>query len=417
MMYDNDRDSRRWKVRPAFLRAGWRSVALLLLLTALLTPAGASAETAPWNELPSLNDTTIARTLTRQSGDGYDYYTYEGESFPTGLIAAHARDLDGDHAQEYLTVTMESGNLVWLTVYERASVTSSWAASDRVQLYSSDFTCCTEAHDVFLKRFGGSAGEKYLIFLENWYHEDCIADGASWNFQAYQYENGKLSQVQNIFIDGTDISGNLNSWHTDSYYLTYCPELAEYADALESYDFDISQVYWDQMICEQDDDLEVLCRLYSWYSASPNAISEFVSAGGHQLPAFYTTAIDCTKTSMRLPEYTYLSTRFAQQEADESEVAEPADAMPEPDSAQDYLIPDSDSRLLTEAELRPYDKATLALIRNEILARHGYPFKKTMYREYFDAREWYHRDENFAYSSLNSIEMTNVELIKKLENE
>ena len=102
MMYDNDRDSRRWKVRPAFLRAGWRSVALLLLLTALLTPAGASAETAPWNELPSLNDTTIARTLTRQSGDGYDYYTYEGESFPTGLIAAHARDLDGDHAQEYL---------------------------------------------------------------------------------------------------------------------------------------------------------------------------------------------------------------------------------------------------------------------------------------------------------------------------
>ena len=417
MMYDNDRDSRRWKVRPAFLRAGWRSVALLLLLTALLTPAGASAETAPWNELPSLNDTTIARTLTRQRGDGYDYYTYEGESFPTGLIAAHARDLDGDHAQEYLTVTMESGNLVWLTVYERASVTSSWAASDRVQLYSSDFTCCTEAHDVFLKRFGGSAGEKYLIFLENWYHEDCIADGASWNFQAYQYENGKLSQVQNIFIDGTDISGNLNSWHTDSYYLTYCPELAEYADALESYDFDISQVYWDQMICEQDDDLEVLCRLYSWYSASPNAISEFVSAGGHQLPAFYTTAIDCTKTSMRLPEYTYLSTRFAQQEADESEVAEPADAMPEPDSAQDYLIPDSDSRLLTEAELRPYDKATLALIRNEILARHGYPFKKTIYREYFDAREWYHRDENFAYSSLNSIEMTNVELIKKLENE
>lgn len=417
MMYDNDRDSRRWKVRPAFLRAGWRSVALLLLLTALLTPAGASAETAPWNELPSLNDTTIARTLTRQSGDGYDYYTYEGESFPTGLIAAHARDLDGDHAQEYLTVTMESGNLVWLTVYERASVTSSWAASDRVQLYSSDFTCCTEAHDVFLKRFGGSAGEKYLIFLENWYHEDCIADGASWNFQAYQFENGKLSQVQNIFIDGTDISGNLNSWHTDSYYLTYCPELAEYADALESYDFDISQVYWDQMICEQDDDLEVLCRLYSWYSASPNAISEFVSAGGHQLPAFYTTAIDCTKTSMRLPEYTYLSTRFAQQEADESEVAEPADAMPEPDSAQDYLIPDSDSRLLTEAELRPYDKATLALIRNEILARHGYPFKKTMYREYFDAREWYHRDENFAYSSLNSIEMANVELIKKLENE
>ena len=130
MMYDNDRDSRRWKVRPAFLRAGWRSVALLLLLTALLTPAGASAETAPWNELPSLNDTTIARTLTRQSGDGYDYYTYEGESFPTGLIAAYARDLDGDHAQEYLTVTMESGNLVWLTVYERASVTSSWAASD-----------------------------------------------------------------------------------------------------------------------------------------------------------------------------------------------------------------------------------------------------------------------------------------------
>lgn len=39
-----------------------------------------------------------------------------------------------------------------------------------------------------------------------------------------------------------------------------------------------------------------------------------------------------------------------------------------------YLIPDSDSRRLTEAELWEWDRESLSFIFNEIFARHGYVF-------------------------------------------
>ena len=54
-------------------------------------------------------------------------------------------------------------------------------------------------------------------------------------------------------------------------------------------------------------------------------------------------------------------------------------------------------------------------MRNEILARHGYPFKKEAYRNHFESMPWYTRDENFEYGMLNSIEMKNVETIKAIE--
>ena len=92
---------------------------------------------------------------------------------------------------------------------------------------------------------------------------------------------------------------------------------------------------------------------------------------------------------------------------------------PEPEDEvveeSEYLLPDSDTRLYSKEELKQYDKDTLALMRNEILARHGYPFKKEQYQTYFGSKSWYTADPNFDYNCLNSIEMANVETIKGLE--
>lgn len=87
----------------------------------------------------------------------------------------------------------------------------------------------------------------------------------------------------------------------------------------------------------------------------------------------------------------------------------------EESAADEYLLPDSDTRLYTADELKDYDKDTLALMRNEILARHGYPFQKEKYKEYFGSKNWYTADPAFDYGSLNSTEMANVETIKGLE--
>lgn len=80
-----------------------------------------------------------------------------------------------------------------------------------------------------------------------------------------------------------------------------------------------------------------------------------------------------------------------------------------------YLLPESDIRLIEKEELESVDKETLALMRNEILARHGYPFKKAQYQEYFGNQSWYTENPDFDYNMLSSIEMENVETIKKLE--
>jgi len=80
-----------------------------------------------------------------------------------------------------------------------------------------------------------------------------------------------------------------------------------------------------------------------------------------------------------------------------------------------YLLPESDIRLIEKEELEGVDLETLALMRNEILARHGYPFKKAQYQEYFASQSWYTENPDFDYNMLSSIEMENVETIKKLE--
>lgn len=82
-----------------------------------------------------------------------------------------------------------------------------------------------------------------------------------------------------------------------------------------------------------------------------------------------------------------------------------------------YIIPDSDIRYLTKSELLQYDKDTLGFIRNEIFARHGYMFKKQVYRDYFNSMPWYYPNSSFKGSldELNKVERSNIELIKSIE--
>lgn len=82
-----------------------------------------------------------------------------------------------------------------------------------------------------------------------------------------------------------------------------------------------------------------------------------------------------------------------------------------------YIIPDSDTRYLTESELYRYTSDELSYIRNEIFARYGYVFENEKYRNYFSSMPWYVPNNNINSSTnyLNSAEKYNIELIKSLE--
>lgn len=83
-----------------------------------------------------------------------------------------------------------------------------------------------------------------------------------------------------------------------------------------------------------------------------------------------------------------------------------------------YLIPDSNTRQLTESELWEWDYESLGYILNEIFARHGYNFiPGEKYDYYFRCMPWYTPNEDTdnqraCYSQLTAVEWYNERLVK-----
>lgn len=76
-----------------------------------------------------------------------------------------------------------------------------------------------------------------------------------------------------------------------------------------------------------------------------------------------------------------------------------------------YIIPDSDTRLLTEEELWGWQYEAVGFIYNEIFARHGRPFRSgEKYDVYFRSQAWYQVNPQYRYGLLNSVEQANERL-------
>ena len=84
----------------------------------------------------------------------------------------------------------------------------------------------------------------------------------------------------------------------------------------------------------------------------------------------------------------------------------------------DYIFPDSSSKYLSDDEVKVKSKEDLSYARNEIFARHGYVFKEEPYVTYFNNKSWYIKNPSYDGndSCLNEYEKSNIEIIKKWEN-
>ena len=84
----------------------------------------------------------------------------------------------------------------------------------------------------------------------------------------------------------------------------------------------------------------------------------------------------------------------------------------------DYILPDSSTKELTEADLAGLTAEQLRIARNEIYARHGRKFADKDLQAYFDALSWYSgtiAPESFDPSVLSEIEVKNIATIEKVE--
>ena len=96
--------------------------------------------------------------------------------------------------------------------------------------------------------------------------------------------------------------------------------------------------------------------------------------------------------------------------------------LPEPeedDESEEFVIPYSSDRYLTEEDLEGLSNEELRIARNEIAARHGRKFKDAALQEYFESRSWYNgtieADDFNSVIRLSDIEQKNMEFIQSHE--
>lgn len=73
-------------------------------------------------------------------------------------------------------------------------------------------------------------------------------------------------------------------------------------------------------------------------------------------------------------------------------------------------------RVLNMSILSHYSKEALKLMRNEILARHGYIFKSDDLSTYFLKQDWYEPEEEDSRVELSAVEQLNISMIQSAES-
>ena len=97
---------------------------------------------------------------------------------------------------------------------------------------------------------------------------------------------------------------------------------------------------------------------------------------------------------------------------DESEEEEEEDA--------EFVIKDSDTRMITKDDIEDLSQEELRIARNEIYARHGRKFKDDSLQAYFESCSWYEgtiEADAFTENMLSDIERANANLIADREKE
>lgn len=106
-------------------------------------------------------------------------------------------------------------------------------------------------------------------------------------------------------------------------------------------------------------------------------------------------------------------------EADDSEKQDETNAL---EKTSGYILEDSASRNLTDADVAGLTLQEINYAKNEIYARHGRRFNSRELQEYFDSTSWYvgryspeDFDQNYSENVLNEYEKRNADFLREKE--
>lgn len=136
-----------------------------------------------------------------------------------------------------------------------------------------------------------------------------------------------------------------------------------------------------------------------------------------------TASVPVTVTQQPAPAQTPENNTQTQQQPQQPTQQQPQTPTPaQPSQSQgtstDYILPTSNTALVSYDTLRPLSDWQLRLARNEIYARHGRRFNDAQLQAYFDSKSWYHgtiAPDAFDASVLNDTELANIARIQEVE--
>lgn len=136
-----------------------------------------------------------------------------------------------------------------------------------------------------------------------------------------------------------------------------------------------------------------------------------------------TASVPVTVTQQPAPAQTPENNTQTQQQPQQPTQQQPQTPTPaQPSQSQgtstDYILPTSNTALVSYDTLRPLSDWQLRLARNEIYARYGRRFNDAQLQAYFDGKSWYHgtiAPDAFDASVLNDTELANIARIQEVE--
>ena len=135
-------------------------------------------------------------------------------------------------------------------------------------------------------------------------------------------------------------------------------------------------------------------------------------------------AIEPGEGETKLVKSISVSASGSSKEADSKKPKEDADKEDKnkEDKNKDYILPASNTKLLTSSDIAGLSLKELNYAKNEIYARHGRKFDSNELRTYFESKSWYEGkysaadfDTNYSARILSETERKNAEFLKNAE--
>ena len=329
---------------------------------------------------------------------GLEYKNY------SGYLALDQIDLDWDGTDELLAIrvkqpddTTNQNNLV-AEVYQYEGdklkrVAQCTLAEDILMTDIADI-------DVFLVNTDGGI---YLCCEEN-ETMTVLADGVDWNLRTFTYDGTSFAQEADTGLLGS-------SWQD--------LDLAQAREALDEMGLYPAELVTTP-ICEQVDNLTRVSTIQRYLTVPADTFSSYINNPDSETMQYGETYFYSYQNEGRQNKAEDQFISYAEHTDTDQNQQSSTDA--DNTSTADYVIPDSNTRYITEEDLSGLSDYEILLARNEIYARHGRIFVNEDLNSYFRSKSWYQPTvsgedftESYAASVFNDFERKNIDTIVNYE--